>query len=278
MRLKDKTAFIAGATSGIGAAIAKRFAEQGANVIVTGRNQANGVRIAAEIVAAGGKAHFFRMDVTHENEVADTIASVFEQFGPIHILVNNAGPVDLLTSGADKPAHLLATEDFEAVLKSGIYGAFWCSKYAIQTMMQTGGGSIINISSQAATVGLPSVPAYTVAKGGLSSLTRQLAVDYADFNIRVNALVVGLVIHENSQAVVATPERAAAALGRQLLGQFGTPDDVASAALYLASDESKFITGAGINVDGGSLAMSRKAAPQVTTPYTVAKRDDGDKK
>ena len=256
MRLKDKVAFITGATSGIGAVMARRFAEQGAKVIIAARRENLGNAVVEDIRNAGGEAVFQRMDTSKEADVEAAIAFAVQTFGTVNVLVNNAGPVDLITSGADRPVHELATEAFDQIVKVALYGPFWCCKYALPHMMAAGSGSIVNISSISAVTGLPMVPAYSAAKGGLSALTRQLAFDYGAYNIRANGIITGLIVHEGSQRQVDTPEKYKAYRVRHLT-RLGVPDDIANAAIYLASDESAFVTGSHINVDGGVLVKSR---------------------
>jgi NAD(P)-dependent dehydrogenase (short-subunit alcohol dehydrogenase family) len=259
MRLSNKVAFITGATSGIGAVLARRFAAQGAQVVLAARRTDKGEAVVAEIRQAGGEAAFTRMDQSIEDDVRQSIEFAVRTFGRLNILVNNAGPVDLIQSGTDRKAHELATGAFDQIVKVTLYGPFWCCKYALPHMIRAGGGSIVNISSIAAVTGLPRVPAYSAAKGALSALTRQLAFDYGADNIRANAIITGLIVHEGSRSQVDTPEKYRAYRVRHLT-RLGMPDDIANAALYLASDESEFVTGSHINVEGGVLVKSRPDA------------------
>jgi NAD(P)-dependent dehydrogenase (short-subunit alcohol dehydrogenase family) len=259
MRLAGKIAMITGATSGIGAVMARRFAAQGAKVILAGRRADKGNAIAEEIRAGGGQAAFCRVDQTLEDEVRASIDFTVQHFGTINVLVNNAGPVDLIQAGTDGLLHDMPTDNFDKILKVTLYGPFWCCKYALPYMIKAGGGAIVNISSVAAVSGLPTVPAYSAAKGGLSALTRQLAVDYAPHNVRVNGIITGLIVHEGSRGQVDTPEKYAAYRVRHLT-RLGIPDDVANAAIYLASDESEFVCGSHIHVEGGVLVKSRPDA------------------
>ena len=267
MRLKDKVAFITGATSGIGAVMARRFAEQGARVVIAARREDKGREVVDSIRDAGGQAAFHRMDTAVEDEVRASIEFAVSTFGALHVLINNAGPVDLIQSGADRRAHELSTDAFDRIVKVTLYGPFWCCKYALPHMIKAGGGSIVNISSIAAVTGMPMLPAYSAAKGGLSAMTRQLAFDYGQFNIRVNAIITGLIVHEGSKGQVDTPEKYKAYRVRHLT-RLGVPDDIANAAIYLASDESEFVTGSHINVEGGVLVKSRPDAELIAGTAT----------
>jgi NAD(P)-dependent dehydrogenase (short-subunit alcohol dehydrogenase family) len=264
VRLAGKRAFITGGTSGIGAVMAVRFAEQGARVIIAARREANGTAIVERIRAAGGEAAFHRMDISREDDVKASIEFAAQKYGGVDILVNNAGPVDLVQAGADKPADQLDTAAFDQLMKVTLYGPFWCCKYALPYMMRQNTGSIINISSIAAVTGMPGLPAYSAAKGGLSAITRQLAFDYGKYNIRVNGIITGLILHEGSGVMIDTPEKEFAYRSRHLT-RLGRPDDIVNAAIYLGSDESEFVTGSHINVEGGVLVKSRPDAPLMQT-------------
>jgi meso-butanediol dehydrogenase/(S,S)-butanediol dehydrogenase/diacetyl reductase len=263
MRLLNKVAFITGATSGIGAVMARRFAAQGAAVVLAARRAAEGEKIAQSIRDAGGRAAFTKMDQSIEAQVKDAIAFAAREFGKIDVLVNNAGPVDLIASGADRRVHELDSAVFDQIMKVSIYGPFWCCKYAIPQMIQAGKGAIVNISSIAAVTGMPMLPAYTASKGALSAITRQIAFDYGANNIRCNAIVTGFIEHEGSRGQVDTPAKRAAYQSRHLT-RLGVPDDIANAAIYLASDESDFVTGTSIDVEGGILVKSRPDAVMIS--------------
>jgi 3-oxoacyl-[acyl-carrier protein] reductase len=267
VRLQGKVAFITGATSGIGAVMARRFAEHGARVVIAARREDKGKAVVEAIRSVGGQAAFRRMDTAVEDEVRASIEFAVSTFGALNVLVNNAGPVDLIQGGADRLAHELATDAFDRIVKVGLYGPFWCCKHALPHLIEAGGGSIVNISSIAAVTGMPMLPAYSAAKGGLSAMTRQLAFDYGRFNIRVNAIVTGLIVHEGSKSQVDTTEKYQAYRVRHLT-RLGVPDDVANAAIYLASDESAFVTGSHINVEGGVLVKSRPDAELIAGTQT----------
>ena len=172
VRLKDKVAFIRARPAAWGV-MARRFATQGAKVVLAARRADKGNAIVEEIRAAGGQAAFHRMDQGRESDVEASIDFAVREFGTLNVLVNNAGPVDLIQSGTDRIAHELSTEAFDRIVKVTLYGAFWCCKYALPHMIKAGAGSIVNVSSIAAVTGLPMVPAYSAAKGGLSALTRR---------------------------------------------------------------------------------------------------------
>jgi NAD(P)-dependent dehydrogenase (short-subunit alcohol dehydrogenase family) len=255
-RLAGKRVLITGASGGIGQAISRRFAEEGASVALAGRTLESLETLAADICANGGEAVAVRMDHTDETMVQDGIAATVAAFGGLDVLINNAAPIEsIVKEGLDAPVHQITTAGFDAILKGTLYGPMWCCKYAIPHMLEAGAGSIVNVTSQAAITGLPAVPAYTAAKGGLSALTRSIAFDYGRYNIRCNALLLGMIQHGRF-ALNPDPVRQQAIQARHLT-RLGRPDDVAYAAIYLAADESEFVTGSHITVDGGANIKSR---------------------
>lgn len=241
-RLAGKVAIITGAAKGLGEADARLFAREGATVILTDVDVENGKRVAAEI---GGKAEFHAHDVRNESEWAALVNDVVARHGTLDILVNNAGVV---TPGSIETQ---TEEDYRFIMAVSADGTFFGCKHAVRVMKDTGGGSIINMASLASVQGVPSVAAYSAAKGAVEGLTRSVAVHCANsgYKIRCNSIHPASVftpmvsdIMEKLRGVTMTAEDASAA-------GLGEPDDVANTVLFLASDESKFINGAEIRVD-----------------------------
>jgi NAD(P)-dependent dehydrogenase (short-subunit alcohol dehydrogenase family) len=251
-RLADTIAVVTGGTRGAGEAIAARFAAEGAQVAILGRNVERGTAVVDQIRAAGGEVMFIAADVAVEDDVARAIGAAAEAFGRIDVLVNNAAPTDLVTSAMDRPVVDQTTEDFDRIVKVSLYGTFWCCKYAIPHMQPGGRAAIINISSITSIEGQSSVPSYSAAKGAINSLTRQLAVEYASAEIRVNTLLFGAIDNERLQSVPIPGLRDA--LRRQQLTRLVTVEDTAHAALFLASQESACVTGQMLVLDGGAFA------------------------
>jgi NAD(P)-dependent dehydrogenase (short-subunit alcohol dehydrogenase family) len=242
MRLEGKVALVSGSTRGIGRSIAQVFASEGAKVAVTGRTVERGQKVVDLIIAEGGEAEFFALDVTQEESVASVIDQVVERFGSLTTLVNNAAPTVEVGSNI-KPLVDVTTEEWELILRSALTGnVFWSCKYGIPRLAAAGGGSIINISSGQSVIGMGGFAAYAAAKGGMNSLTRAIAVEAAPDNIRCNTIVVGRVVAKGDAGAGITPGS---------LTRLGVPNDIAYAATYLASDESAFVTGSILTADGG---------------------------
>lgn len=250
-RLDGKTAFITGAGSGIGEQIAKVFAAQGARVVVADIDEEGGRRVAGEIGAA---AQFRRLDVTRADEVRAALEATFEALGALNILVNNAG-IGFVGSVEETPE-----ADFERLEAVNVHGVFYACKYAVPLMLRQGGGNIINIGSVAGQVGIERRFAYSATKGAVLAMTRQLAIDYALRGIRVNAICPGTVYTPFVDSYLRRfhageiEETKAKLHARQPVGRMARPDEIAKMALYLAADESEFVTGALMTIDGGLTA------------------------
>jgi len=244
MRLKNKVAVITGAGSGMGKATAKRFAGEGAQVVcadISGNQDA----VAAEIGTAAVAVH---ADVAKEDDIRRMIATAEDKFGRLDILVNNAG-----FGGLMAPLHEQTTESWDQVHSVNLRGVFFGMKYGITSMLKTGGGAIVNISSATALIGWKHHSIYGAAKAGVNQLTKIAALDYAGKNIRVNAILPGTVWTGLVKQSKEFPEPPPGT--RRLPGipmdRWGLASDIASAALYLASDEAAYVTGVLLPVDGG---------------------------
>ncbi len=252
MRLGGKVAIITGSTRGIGRACAIRFAEQGAKVIVTGRNADDGVAVEREIRAAGGDATFVRTDLASEDDVVAMVRAAVDTYGALTTLVNNAAPTELMGPGRlDRRVTELTNEGWDSIMLVGLKAVFWCCKHAIPEMARAGGGAIVNISSAASILGTPGLDTYTAIKGALNTLTRSIAVEYAPDGVRSNCIVSGMVLTSPGAFAMMDDPVIGGATKAMHLTRLGIPDDIAYAALWLASDEAAFVTGAMIPVDGG---------------------------
>jgi meso-butanediol dehydrogenase / (S,S)-butanediol dehydrogenase / diacetyl reductase len=250
--LTDEIVVVTGGTGGIGEAIAHRAAEAGGRVVLTGRREVEGARVVGAITAAGGQAHFVKADISVEDQVRDVIATTADVFGPPTVLINNAAPTDLVGPGnRDGRLTDVPTQQFEEILRVGLYGAYWMCQESIPHMQSAGRGAIVNISSAAGVKASPRVFAYAVAKGGLQALTRSVAVDYAADNIRANNVIVGFVVSNPLAERFAADEAMSAAMRQTHITRFGVPADIAAAAVFLASDDAAFISGSDLYADGG---------------------------
>ena len=248
-RVEGKVAVITGGNAGIGEAIAKRFAEEGAAVVITGRRQQELDRVSSVIRSNKGKVLGVAGSVTDEVHVQEVVRRTLDSFGRIDILVNNAGIGEF-----GKRLHETDNASWAKVLDINVTGVFRMMRSVIPHMQQQGRGSIINISSVASLVGLTGLAAYTASKGALDALTRAVAVEYAKEGIRCNVVNPGLIDTPMAAPLMANPEMLQPILSQYAIRRAGTPDEVASMVLYLASDEAAWVTGATFPIDGGMTA------------------------
>jgi len=251
-RLASKVAIITGAASGIGAATAERFCREGAAVLVVDRNGDGAAAVAQRLDPSGRRARGVLADVQDEAAARACVRAALEAWGRLDILVNNAG----VASGMDLLE--FTPEEFDRVIGINLKGPLLFCKHSVPAM-RSGGGAIVNVASISASCGIPGQALYAPSKGGLLQMTRQMAVEYAGHNIRVNAVSPGTI----ETPLLRPPNDDLEKHQRQLewlrtqhpIGRFGQPDEVAAAILFLASDEASFITGANLAVDGGYAAQ-----------------------
>jgi NAD(P)-dependent dehydrogenase (short-subunit alcohol dehydrogenase family) len=255
-RLRDRVAIVTGSASGIGRAIAVRFAEEGASVVVSDvrADPREGGEPTEQLIAQrGGTCVRLDADASRWDEIDRLVTGAVERFGRLDVIVNNAA----IAGPASKPLLETTESDWDEIMNVNLRGVFLCCKRAIAEMIEQEPigevrGRVINISSQHGMVGSPGHVAYSVSKGGVVNLTRQLAVDYARRGILVNAVAPGKIMTGSPEQ--ADPERTAYAEARTPFPRLGRPDDVAGAAVFLASDDSLYISGTNLLVDGGWMA------------------------
>ena len=252
MRLEGKVALITGGTSGIGSATALRFAGEGAAVAITGRNVERGEQVVQDIVSNDGQALFVRSDVRFTDDCRRAVEQTLERFSKIDVLFNNAG---VLHPGTVPEC---TEEEWDETIDSSLKGAFLMSKYVLPSMIERGSGSIIHCSSGWGIVGGHKAAAYCAAKGGLVVMAKAMAIDHGPDGIRVNCVCPGdtltPMLNDDAEKRGMSWEEYAADAADRPLGRVGTSEEIADAVLFLASDESSFVTGDALIVDGGGVA------------------------
>ena len=249
MRVEGKVALVSGGARGIGAATAKILAQEGASVVIADVLEDDGRATEAQISESGGRATFMRLDVTNEENWTQVIEATVATYGRLDVLVNNAG-----ISGRTTVQETLE-ETWDRVMAVNGKGVFLGTKLAISELRKAGGGSIINISSIYGIVGSETSTPYHASKGAVRIFTKAAAIQYASEGIRVNSVHPGFVDSPMTAAAHSIPEVHDLRVGRTPLGRMGTPEDIAAGILYLASDESSFVTGSELVIDGGMTAQ-----------------------
>ena len=245
-RLKDKVAIVTGSTSGIGVGIASLFAAEGAKVVICGRREEKGQAVVDSIKEQGGEAWYHFMDMTVIESIDKLFADTVEKFGKIDILVNNAANVGLKDGRVDE----LTLEMWDAIFQSDLRGTFYTTQKVLPYMEKNGGGSIVNIGSMASCGGDLSSTAYACAKAGVDMLTKSVALQYGKQNIRCNCVRPGLIVTPQNEAYVPQALKDIF-LSNIMVNRYGCPEDIGHMCVYFASDESAYVSGQIINVDGG---------------------------
>ncbi len=245
MRLRDKIAIITGAGSGIGRATATLFSKEGAKVVVADWSEEGGKETVKEIENQDGQAIFVKTDVSKKEGVEKMKNECLEKFGRVDILVNNAGIYRTYN------LHEMSEEDWEKIIDVNLKSVFLCSKAVISEMLKQGKGKIINVASIAGLVGFPQSGAYCASKGGIITLTKEMALEYAPKKINVNCIAPGVIKTAMTENMLADPETKKFLEENTLYPRLGEPEDIAQAMVYLASDESDFVNGEVLVVDGG---------------------------
>ncbi len=254
-RVEGKIAVVTGGALGIGRAVSLQLAREGAKVAVTDIADEEGKKVVEAIEEFGGIAKYWHVDISEEDSVRSAFSNIAREFGTIDILVNNAG-----IAGVNKPTHEITKEEWDKVLSVNVNGVFFCTKHTIPLMKKSGGGSIINLSSIYGIIGAADLPPYHASKGAVRLMSKNDALLYAKDNIRVNSIHPGFIWTPLVEELAKNTPEGVEVFREQLdsrhpIGHVGEPDDIAYGVLYLASDESKFITGTELVIDGGYTAQ-----------------------
>lgn len=253
MRFEGKGILITGATSGIGAAAARRFGAAGGRVVISGRNEDRGAAVAGEITAAGGEAHFIAADLGCSSACDQLVTAAAERLGRLDVLVNAAGVI------FRKNAAETSDDEWRETMATNVDAVFYLSRAAVALMKPQGGGVIVNVASTASLYGADGMAAYCASKGAVMLLTRAMARDHGGDGIRINAVCPGDVItpmleDEAHQIGMEPADMYAQSVAGTPLGRIGVPEDIAGSILFLASDDAGLVTGAGLVLDGASSA------------------------
>jgi NAD(P)-dependent dehydrogenase (short-subunit alcohol dehydrogenase family) len=249
MRVAGKVAIVTGANVGIGAAVAKVLAEEGAAVVITGRRKDLLDQVVLDIQSKKGRALAVAGSVTDESHVRSVVDQCVRTFGALHILVNNAG-----IGAFGKLLHELDEATWHEMLDVNLTGVFRMTRAAVPVMLKHGGGSIINMSSVGGVIGFSGSAAYGTSKGGLELFTKCVAMDYAQDGIRCNSVCPGLIDTPMAAPLLNNPDMKAEVLATYPIRRVGTPEEVAKMVLYLASDDASWVTGSSFMIDGGLTA------------------------
>ena len=259
MKLLDMTVVVTGGASGMGESMCHALAKEGASIVVVDKNKDGADIVASELSASGIKAISVKADVQAREELEAMANVAFETFGKINVLVNNAG-ARVIKSFLDH-----TKDDWDMMLGINLSGPFHCSQAIVPKMIESGGGSIINVCSIASYMGRPNRCAYVAAKSGLLGLTRTMAIDLAPNNIRVNGISPGMIASPFNKRFAEDIKMGSAWEDDNLVGRWGTPADIDGAVVFLASRESSFITGSDIKVEGGWLSARARAGEEAVT-------------
>lgn len=251
MSLKGKATIITGAAGGIGAACAERFCAEGARVMIADVNEEDGLALTARLREDGAEAEFRKTDVSDKSDVIGLVTDTVAAFGRVDVLINNAAILHI-AEFLD-----LEEEDFDKTIRVNLKGYFLCGQAVARQMVEQGdGGAIINMSSVQAVLSVPSILPYVVCKGGVNQLTKTMAIALATENIRVNAIGPGTILTELAKTLLADEAARTKVMSRTPMGRCGEPEEIAGIAVFLADDDSSYVTGQCIYADGGRLGLN----------------------